>query len=56
MHEDMFVLFKIPCGVAKRLERLMRDFLWERFDHVNGSHLVKWDTVTLAKRKGGVGG
>lgn len=53
MHEDMCVLFKIPCGVAKRLERLKRNILWEWFDDVNGSQLVKSVTVTLAKRKGG---
>lgn len=40
MLEDLFLLFKILCGVAKRLERLKRDYLWEWFDDVNGSYLA----------------
>lgn len=32
----------------------MRDFLWERCEEGKGVHLVRWDTVSLPKEKGGL--
>lgn len=53
MLEDLFLLFKILCGAAKRLERLKRDYLWEWFDDVNGSYLDKWPLLLWQKKRGG---
>ena len=47
-------LFKIPGSVAKELESLMRDFLWEGCDGEHGDHLVAWK-VCLPKVYGGLG-
>ena len=48
-------LFAIPISVAKRLERIMRNFLWEKKDGSQNYHLVKWDTITRSKLDGGLG-
>ena len=48
-------LFKIPVSVAKELELLMRDFLWEGFDGEKGDHLVAWKKVCSPKVYGGLG-
>ena len=48
-------LFKIPRSVAKEIESLMRDFLWEGFDGEVGDHLVAWKQVCLPKIYGGLG-
>ena len=55
MLEDLFLLFKILCGVTKRLERLKRDYLWEWFDDVNGSYLDKWPLLLWQKKRGAGG-
>ena len=36
-------LFKIPVKVARSLEKLTRDFLWEGKDEGKKDHLVKWE-------------
>lgn len=36
-------VFPIPVSVAKRLEKLERDFLWEGMLEERKYHLVKWD-------------
>ncbi|XP_028093546.1 uncharacterized protein LOC114293627 [Camellia sinensis] len=40
--------------VAKSLEKLMRDFLWERKDEGKKDHLVNWELVSLLKENGGL--
>ncbi|KAM7469420.1 hypothetical protein LguiA_007603 [Lonicera macranthoides] len=45
-------LFKIPVSMAKILEKLMRDFLWEGYDRGKGEHLVNWDKVSKIKKFG----
>ena len=47
-------LFKIPVKVARSIEKLMRDFLWEEKDEGKKDHLVNWEVVALSKEKGGL--
>lgn len=35
-----------PISMSTRLERLMKDFLWEGVEKGRGSHLVEWETVS----------
>ena len=48
-------LFRIPFGVIKEMEKIMRDFLWKGADGDGGDHLVSWKEVIRAKDKGGLG-
>ncbi|KAM2348663.1 hypothetical protein ACFX1X_012268 [Malus domestica] len=48
-------LFKIPCGVRGRLEKLMKGFLWEGMEEGKKTHLAKWELVTKNKEEGGLG-
>ncbi|XP_009335445.1 uncharacterized protein LOC103928158 [Pyrus x bretschneideri] len=47
-------LFKIPCGVIGRLEKLMKGFLWEGVEEGKKNHLVKWEIVIKSKEEGGL--
>ena len=48
-------LLRMPRVVSLRLEKIQRDFLWRGRALERKPHLVKWDTVCLDKRKGGLG-
>ena len=48
-------LFRMPQKVSTRLEIIQRQFLWGGNDHDKKIALVKWATVCIAKRKGGIG-
>lgn len=48
-------LFVIPASVAKRLEKIPRDFLWSGVGEEFKYHLVEWDKVCVPMRKGGLG-
>ena len=48
-------LFKIPCGVIGRLEKLLKGFLWEGVEEGKKNHLVKWEVVIKSKEEGGLG-
>lgn len=48
-------LFPIPIKVLKKLDKLRRDFLWERNNSSHKFHLVKWDKVVQPKCNGGLG-
>ena len=48
-------MFRVPVGVSKELEKIMRDFLWKGIDGDGGDHLVSWKVVCRAKIKGGLG-
>ena len=50
-----FSLFTIPVSVAKRLERLQRNFLWGDTNGEFKHHLVGWDTVCSPIIDGGLG-
>ena len=47
-------LFRIPSVVAKTLESLMRNFLWEGSGEAHKDHLIKWDLVSKSKETGGL--
>jgi hypothetical protein len=48
-------LFPIPADVAKRIEKLQRDFLWGGLNDEAKLHLVDWDTVCTPISEGGLG-
>ncbi|KAL6339823.1 hypothetical protein AAG906_034911 [Vitis piasezkii] len=48
-------LFRMPKMVARRLEKLQRDFLWGGGSLERKVHLIKWEAVCAPKEKGGLG-
>ena len=48
-------LFRMPKIVARRLEKVQRDFLWGGGNLERKAHLVKWEVVCADKNKGGLG-
>ena len=48
-------LFRMPKSVARRLEKLQRDFLWGMGNLERKAHLVKWEVVCGDKEKGRLG-
>jgi hypothetical protein len=51
----MISLFPIPALVAKRIEKIQRDFLWGGMNDENKMHLVEWDKVCSPLDEGGLG-
>lgn len=51
----MMSLFPIPVNVVKRIDAMRRKFLWQGNNNDNKIHLVKWDTLSVSKKKGGLG-
>ncbi|GMQ04517.1 hypothetical protein CsSME_00049909 [Camellia sinensis var. sinensis] len=47
-------LFKVPVSIARKIEKLIRDFLWEECEEGKGVHLVRWESVSLSRAKGGL--
>jgi hypothetical protein len=48
-------LFPIFASVAKRIEKIQRDFLWKGLGEEFKFHLVKWDTICSLISNGGLG-
>ena len=48
-------ILHLPRMVRMRLEQIKRDFLWGGGALEKKPHLVRWSTVCLDKRKGGLG-
>ncbi|RVW15454.1 putative ribonuclease H protein [Vitis vinifera] len=48
-------IFRMPKSVARRVEKIQRDFLWGGGNLGGKIHLVKWDVVCTEKRNGGLG-
>ena len=48
-------LFRMPKIVARRLEKLQRDFLWGGGNLEKKAHLVNWEVACADKEKGGLG-
>ena len=46
--------FQMPKLVAKRLEKLQRDFLWEGESLERKIHLINWEVVCTQKEKRGI--
>jgi hypothetical protein len=51
----MMSLFPIPALVAKRIEKIQRDFLWGGMNDETKLHLVEWDKVCSPLDEGGLG-
>jgi len=51
----MMSLFPIPARVIQRLDKIRRSFLWQGNKEKKVFHLVKWKSLTVAKRQGGLG-
>jgi hypothetical protein len=51
----MLSLFPIPADVAKRIEKIQRDFLWGGMNDEFKHHLVEWDKVCTPIDEGGLG-
>ena len=45
-------LFRMPRVVARRLEKLQRDFLWGGGSTERKAHLVNWERVCHVRRRG----
>ena len=45
----------MPKSVAKRLDKLQRDFLWGGGNTGRKIHLINWKVVCTQKEKGGLG-
>ncbi|RVW28164.1 Calcium-transporting ATPase 10, plasma membrane-type [Vitis vinifera] len=54
--EILEMAVELGCkGVARRLEKLQRDFLWGGGSTERKAHLVSWEKVCVSKEKGGLG-
>jgi hypothetical protein len=51
----MLSLFPIPAQVAKRIEKIQRDFLWGEMNDETKFHLVEWAKVCPTIDEGGLG-
>lgn len=50
-----FSLFKVPVGVIKNMEKLVRNFFWDSRDLKARSHLVNWGKTSLPLKYRGLG-
>ena len=48
-------MVRMPVAMAKRLEKLQRNFLWGGGALEKKAHLVNWEVVCSGKRLGGLG-
>jgi hypothetical protein len=55
LHTYYLSLFPIPLGVANRIEKFQRDFLWGGINEEFKFHLVKWSNICSPKQYGGFG-
>ena len=44
-------LFWLPASICESIDAVVRRFIWQNsLSHTRGIHLVKWDTISLARR------
>ena len=48
-------LFHLPAGVADKLDRIQRNFLWSGMGDSQTFHLVKWANICEPIQSGGLG-
>ena len=48
-------LFRMPKSMARRLDKVQRDFLWGGGSMERKAHLIKWEAICEDKSKGGLG-
>ena len=48
-------LFKFSSSVARKIEKLQRNFLWLRDKESKRIHLISWDLVCKSKVERGLG-
>lgn len=48
-------LSKCPASIAKHIEKLQRDFLWEGKNSKNNNNFLKWASICKPKKEGGLG-
>ncbi|KAG2711915.1 hypothetical protein I3760_04G100300 [Carya illinoinensis] len=48
-------LFPLPVGVANRMDRIFRAFLWGGMENEKKLHLLKWDMICTPLSLGGLG-
>ncbi|RVX19454.1 LINE-1 reverse transcriptase-like [Vitis vinifera] len=53
-HANLSHVF-VPKSVAKRLDKVQRDFLWGGGSAERKAHLIKWEAICEDKSKGGLG-
>uniref|UniRef100_A0A0V0IIW1 Putative ovule protein n=1 Tax=Solanum chacoense TaxID=4108 RepID=A0A0V0IIW1_SOLCH len=51
----MMSLFPIPKSIVKKINRMRRSFIWQGNKEKKGYNLVKWETLTLSRKQGGLG-
>lgn len=51
----LFIFFRILVGVARKITRLQREFLWGGNDGVKKIASVKWDVVCRSREQGELG-
>ena len=44
-----YLSFRAPVSVANRIEKMMRDFLWDGIGERRKDHLISWDVLSLPK-------
>jgi len=47
-------LFRIPIGVTKKIEKIMRDFLWNIHGEGKKIHLLSWEVVSRSRDRSGL--
>lgn len=48
-------MFKMPVAIARKIEKLQRQFFWGDSVDKKKLHLVKWDLISRSKKRGGLG-
>jgi len=47
--------FQLPQATSDQLNRILRNFFWQKLASHNGFPLIAWDRICRPKAKGGLG-